>query len=133
MGQLHRLTLLAADHGDHRGSRHHAGAGLRCLYIFMRQSMPAGIYGCINKTQPDFQRIFAIRQVELNLYEEVLNQTGTPVVFNISVLGALLGMYPVVKKESVLKVLADKFPPSFMEGNTKALELGFTMGSRYLQ
>ena len=73
------------------------------------------------------------RQVELNLYEEVLNQTGTPVVFNISVLGALLGMYPVVKKESVLKVLADKFPPSFMEGNTKALELGFTMGSKYLQ
>ena len=69
------------------------------------------------------------RQVELNLYEEVLRVIGTPVVFNISVLGALIGMYPVVKKESVLQVLAGKFPASFMEENTKALEVGLAMGS----
>ena len=69
------------------------------------------------------------RQVELNLYEEVLRVIGTPVVFNISVLGALIGMYPVVKKESVLQVLAGKFPASFLEENTKALEFGFAMGS----
>ena len=68
------------------------------------------------------------RQVELDLYQAVLDQIGTPVVFNISVLGALLGLVPVVKKESVLKVLADKFPSSFMAGNTQALELGFQLG-----
>jgi hypothetical protein len=39
-------------------------------------------------------------------------------------------MYPAVQKESVLKVLAGKFPPSFMDGNSRALDLGFELGSR---
>ena len=69
------------------------------------------------------------RQVELDLYKTVLDRIGRPVVFNISVLGALLGLRPMVRKESVLKVLADRFPPSFMASNTQALELGFDMGS----
>lgn len=73
------------------------------------------------------------RQVELNLYQAVLDQIGTPVVFNISVLGALIGIRPMVRKESVLKVLADKFPPSFMAGNTQALDLGFQIGCRYAE
>jgi 2-oxoglutarate ferredoxin oxidoreductase subunit gamma len=73
------------------------------------------------------------RQVELNLYQAVLDQIGTPVVFNISVLGALIGLQPMVRKESVLKVLADKFPASFMAGNTQALELGFQLGRSYAE
>ena len=72
------------------------------------------------------------RQVELNLYQEVLDTIGTPVVFNISVLGALIGMYPAVHKESVLKVLAGRFPPSFMDSNSRALDLGFALGSKYV-
>ena len=70
-------------------------------------------------------------QVELNLYQTVLERIGTPVVFNISVLGALIGMRPMVRKESVLQVLAERFPPSFAEGNSRALELGFELGSGY--
>ena len=68
------------------------------------------------------------RQVELNLYQTVLERVGTPVVFNISVLGALIGMRPMVRKESVLQVLAERFPPSFAGSNTEALELGFELG-----
>ena len=68
------------------------------------------------------------RQVELSLYQTVLDKIGTPVVFNISVLGALIGMRPVVRKESVLQVLAERFPPSFAGSNTAALELGFELG-----
>lgn len=68
------------------------------------------------------------RQVELDLYQSVLDQIGRPVVFNISVLGVLIGLRSIVRKESVLKVLADKFPPSFMAGNTQALELGYALG-----
>lgn len=68
------------------------------------------------------------RQVELALYQAVLDQIGKPVVFNISVLGVLIGLRPIVHKQSVLKVLADKFPPSFMAGNTQALELGYELG-----
>lgn len=68
------------------------------------------------------------KQVELGLYQEVLNQIGTPVVFNICVLGALIGMRPMVAKESVLKALARRFPSSFMASNTQALELGYEIG-----
>lgn len=73
------------------------------------------------------------RQVEMNLYQTVLKEIGSPVVFNISVLGALIGMRPMVKKESVLSVLAERFPPSFMEGNARALELGFQLGSDFAE
>jgi len=69
------------------------------------------------------------RQVELDLYQTVLERIGTPVVFNISVLGALIGMRAMVQKDAVLKVLAERFPPSFAESNTKALEIGFELGS----
>jgi len=71
------------------------------------------------------------RQVELNLYQEVLDKTGTPVVFNITVLGALIGMYPVVKKESILKSLNQRFAPSFTASNNQALELGFEIGLKF--
>ncbi len=70
-------------------------------------------------------------QVELNLYQTVLDKIGTPVVFNISVLGSLLGMKPMVKKESILQVLAERFPPSFAKSNTLALELGYELGSAH--
>jgi 2-oxoglutarate ferredoxin oxidoreductase subunit gamma len=73
------------------------------------------------------------RQVQLNLYQTVLDQIGLPVVFNISVLGALIGIRPIVQKKSVLKVLTDKFPSSFMAENTKALELGFQLGYAYAE
>ena len=37
-------------------------------------------------------------------------------------------MRPMVRKESVLQVLAERFPPSFAKSNTEALELGFELG-----
>jgi hypothetical protein len=33
----------------------------------------------------------------------------------------------------VEKVLADKFPPSFMAGNQMALDIGFEMGFEYAE
>lgn len=73
------------------------------------------------------------RQIEMDLYQEVLDRIGTPVVFNISVLGALIGIQSMVRKESVAKVLADKFPVHFMESNTQALELGFELGRSFAE
>jgi 2-oxoglutarate ferredoxin oxidoreductase subunit gamma len=72
------------------------------------------------------------RQVELGMYKEVMDQIGKPVVFNICVLGAMLGLVPIVKKESIVKVIETKIPAGFLEMNRKALELGFTLRERRL-
>ena len=65
------------------------------------------------------------RQVELNLYQTVLERVGAPVVFNISVLGALIGMRPMVRKESVLQVLAERFPPSLPRAIRRRWSVGY--------
>lgn len=67
-------------------------------------------------------------QVELPLFQSVVDQIGKPVVFNICVLGALLALKPLVTMESILKTLENKFPASFFELNKQALELGYKLG-----
>lgn len=67
------------------------------------------------------------RQVELEMYKAVMEQIGKPVVFNICVLGATLGLVPIVKMESIAKVVETKIPPAFLEMNRKALDLGFQL------
>jgi len=68
------------------------------------------------------------RQVELPLYRNVMEKIGKAVVFNISVLGALLALCPLVSTESILKLLEEKFPPAFLDMNKQALELGYGLG-----
>lgn len=70
------------------------------------------------------------RQVELPLYETMMEKITQPMAFNITVLGALLGIRPLVKLESIIQVLDDKFPKSFLDLNRQALEIGFELGSQ---
>ena len=93
---------------------------------------PGGLLISDKKFVKTTRRVDA-RQVELPLYQTVVDEIGNPVVLNICVLGALIGMRGIVKKGSVEKVLADKFPPSFMAGNQMALDIGFEMGFEYAQ
>lgn len=67
------------------------------------------------------------RQVELGMYKEVMDRIGKPVVFNICVLGAMLGLVPMVKAESIVKVIETKIPAGFLDMNKKALDLGFQL------
>ena len=67
------------------------------------------------------------RQVELGMYKEVMDQIGKPVVFNLCVLGAMLGLVPIVKTDSIIKVLETKIPHDFLNMNRKALDLGFQL------
>lgn len=69
------------------------------------------------------------RQVELPLYEEVMDKIGKPVVFNICVLGALIGITEVIRPKSVMAAVADRVPRDFLELNNKALEIGFGLGA----
>lgn len=68
------------------------------------------------------------RQIELPMYETIMDRIGKPIVFNICVLGALLGITNLVKPESVMKTLADRVPKDFVEMNQKALDIGIELG-----
>ena len=57
-----------------------------------------------------------------------MDKIGKPIVFNICVLGALIGITDLVAKKSILSVLKDSIPKDFMEMNKKSLELGLKMG-----
>lgn len=68
------------------------------------------------------------RPRDLPLHYTVMEKIGKPIVLNICMLGAVVGMTNLVKAESILKVLEKRIPSNFMEMNRKALELGINMG-----
>ncbi len=70
----------------------------------------------------------AASHVALPMYETVMKEIGKPIVFNICMLGALIGLSKLVKPESILKVLETSIPKDFMDMNKKALDIGFKMG-----
>jgi 2-oxoglutarate ferredoxin oxidoreductase subunit gamma len=67
------------------------------------------------------------RQVELPMYETVMEKIGRPIVFNICMLGALIGLTKLIKPESIIKVLETQIHPSFLDMNRQALELGMKL------
>jgi 2-oxoglutarate ferredoxin oxidoreductase subunit gamma len=68
------------------------------------------------------------RRRELPMYDTVMEKIGNPVVFNICVLGALIGLSDLVKPESILRVLEARIPKDFLDMNRQALELGYELG-----
>ena len=71
------------------------------------------------------------RQVELPIYETVMEKIGKPVVFNICVLGALLGLTEILRPESVMAAIADRVPKDFLTMNNRAFDLGLVLGAQY--
>ena len=69
-------------------------------------------------------------QHELPMYETVMEKIGKPIVFNICMLGTLVGLTGLVKPESIMKTLETRIPSGFIEMNQKALELGLELGRR---
>lgn len=67
------------------------------------------------------------RQVELPLYETVMEKIGKPIVFNICMLGALIGLTRIVQSNSIMKVLQTRIPASFLKLNREALQLGMEL------
>ena len=70
------------------------------------------------------------RQRELPMYETVMEKIGKPIVFNICMLGAVVGLTDLVRPESIVKVLEARIPSSFLEMNQQALGLGLEMGRK---
>ena len=69
------------------------------------------------------------RQVELPLFETVMEKIGKPIVFNICMLGAVIGLTRLVEPDSIMKVLQKRIPASFLKMNSEALQLGTALGS----
>jgi len=68
------------------------------------------------------------RQHEIPMYEKVMENIGKPIVFNICMLGTLMGMTDMVRPESIMNVLENRIPSRFIEMNEQALKLGIELG-----
>ncbi len=68
------------------------------------------------------------RQRELPMYQTVMEKIGKPIVFNICMLGAVIGLTNLVAQESIMKALKDRIPKNFLDMNRDALALGLELG-----
>ncbi|WP_028325535.1 2-oxoacid:acceptor oxidoreductase family protein [Desulfatirhabdium butyrativorans] len=81
-------------------------------------------------TDPRFvktERKVEARQIELPMYQAVMEQIGKPIVFNICMLGAVVGITKLVSTESILNVLQARIPEAFIEMNRKAFDIGLAL------
>jgi 2-oxoglutarate ferredoxin oxidoreductase subunit gamma len=74
------------------------------------------------------QRKVDALQREIPMYDTVMSEIGKPIVFNVCMLGTLVGLTDVVKPESVMQVIKTRIPESFIDMNQKAFDLGFQLG-----
>lgn len=71
------------------------------------------------------------KQVELPMFDTVMEKIGKPVVFNICVLGALIGITEIVRPKNVMKAVENSVPKGFIELNNRAFDLGLTLGAEH--
>ena len=70
------------------------------------------------------------RQAELDMYREVMDKIGRPIVFNICMLGALVSLTQLIKPESIMKVLESRISSDVLSSNKQALELGLKIAEK---
>jgi 2-oxoglutarate ferredoxin oxidoreductase subunit gamma len=68
------------------------------------------------------------QQKEVEMYETIMAEIGKPIVFNICMLGVVIGLTGLVKPESIMKSLENRIPADFLEMNRKALDIGIKLG-----
>lgn len=72
------------------------------------------------------------RQIQLPMYQTVMDHIGKPIVFNICMLGVVIALTNLVKPESIMKVLETRIPPDFLDLNRQALNLGVELGAEHI-
>ncbi len=88
---------------------------------------PGGLL-LVDSKYVDIQKKVDAKHISLPMFDTVMKEIGKPIVFNICMLGALIGISKLIKPASILKVLETTIPEDFMAMNKKALELGMEMG-----
>jgi 2-oxoglutarate ferredoxin oxidoreductase subunit gamma len=71
------------------------------------------------------------RQIELDVYAEVMAKIGRPIVCNVCMLGALICLIPLVKPVSLVSVIESRVPPDLLAANKQALTLGMTLANTF--
>ncbi len=89
---------------------------------------PGGILLTDSRYVETIRKIDA-KQIEIPMYDSVIEKIGKPVVFNICMLGTLVSITEVIKPKSILAAVVAKVPKDFIELNTKAFELGMALGA----
>jgi 2-oxoglutarate ferredoxin oxidoreductase subunit gamma len=56
-----------------------------------------------------------------------MERIGKPIVFNICMLGALIGLTRMVRSSSIMNVLQTRIPENFLNLNREALHLGMEL------
>ncbi len=69
------------------------------------------------------------KHIALPMYDTVIKEIGKPIVFNIFMLGTLIGITELIRPASIMEVLKTTIPKDFIEMNQNALDLGLTMGA----
>ena len=87
---------------------------------------PGGLFITDSRYVQSEERI-AARHVELPMYQRVIDKIGRPIVFNICMLGAVIGLTKVVRPESIMKVLERQIPENLLDMNRKALDMGLNL------
>jgi len=70
-------------------------------------------------------------QRELPMYENVMEKIGKPIVFNICMLGSVIGLTELLTPKSIMKVLETRILPDFLDMNRQALDLGLSLGEQF--
>lgn len=91
---------------------------------------PGGILLCDSRYVETTRKVDA-KQIELPMYDKVMEKIGKPVVFNICMLGTLVSITEVIKPKSVLAAVVGKVPKDFIALNTDAFELGMELGADF--
>ncbi|MFV0438546.1 MAG: 2-oxoacid:acceptor oxidoreductase family protein [Desulfopila sp.] len=72
------------------------------------------------------------QQVELPMYDMVMQEIGKPIVFNICVLGALIGLREdLVQPESIMATIGERVPKDFIAMNRESLQVGLELGRSF--
>ena len=93
---------------------------------------PGGLL-LVDSKYVDIAKKVDAKHISLPMYETVMDKIGKPIVFNICMLGALIGATRLMKPNSVLSVLETTIPPAFMDMNKKALDIGMKMGAKAIE
>lgn len=97
---------------------------------FYTITRPGGILIVDNHYVTTSKKVDAMQR-ELPIYERVMTEIGKPIVLNICMLGAVIGITRLVKPESIMKTLQSRINPDFFEINQKALDIGMDMVKDY--
>ncbi len=73
------------------------------------------------------ERKIDAQQYGLPMFESVMEKLKKPIVFNICMLGTVLGLTQVLAPESVRKTLKTRIPSQFIDLNDQALDLGLEL------